>query len=120
MQRSSSPLPLELILTTRSSGRGAPVGTDAEGISKNLKGMHQPSRIEMAALAWLKILSHLIYMCSLGLSLYGLFRCWTHRGTVRAGPRLLALPLVAVWYCASLHSLFFGTSRFHFVFVPLL
>jgi len=94
--------------------------TDWEGITWNAKGMQQPSSIEMAALAGLKILSQLIYMCCLGLSVCGLIRHWKHRGTVRADPWLLALPLVVVLYYSSLHSLFFGTARFHFVFVPML
>lgn len=94
--------------------------TDAEGIGWNLQGMQQPSPAEMAALAGLKVLSQLIYMCCLGLSLYGLIHYWRRRGTVHTGTWLLALPLAAVVYYSSLHGVFFGASRFHFVFVPFL
>ena len=38
----------------------------------------------------------------------------------RANSWLLALPLVTVLYYSLLHSVFFGASRFHFVFVPFL
>jgi 4-amino-4-deoxy-L-arabinose transferase-like glycosyltransferase len=94
--------------------------TDWDGVTWNAKGMQQPSSIETAALAGLKILSQLIYMCCLGISVCGLIRHWKRRGAVRADSWLAALPLAAVLYYSSLHSLFFGTSRFHFVFVPLL
>jgi len=94
--------------------------TDAEGIGLNLSGMQHPSSIEVAALTAMKVLSQLVYTCCLGLSLYGLMQCWRHRRTARANSWLLALPLVTVLYYSLLHSVFFGASRFHFVFVPFL
>ncbi|MGE5198825.1 MAG: glycosyltransferase family 39 protein [Rhodospirillaceae bacterium] len=94
--------------------------TDTEGIGWNLRGMQRPPWVVTAALAGLKILSQLIYMCCLGFSLYGLLHTWKHRRTAGADLSLLWLPLVTVLYYSSLHSLFFGISRFHYVFVPFL
>jgi 4-amino-4-deoxy-L-arabinose transferase-like glycosyltransferase len=93
--------------------------TDAEGVAWNLEGMSNPSSFQTTSLTGLKIIAQSIYVGCIVLSLVGLVKFW--KLTDKTPEKFYnLLPLGVVAYYTVLYCAFFGTSRFHFVFLPFL
>lgn len=92
--------------------------TDAEGIAWNLEGIESPTTNERKALTASKWLAQVLYMALFlvsALCLLPALKVAITRKNLEA-----CIPIVVVAAGTAVYLMFFGTTRFHYVFLPFL
>ncbi|MDL0429716.1 glycosyltransferase family 39 protein [Marinobacter sp. TBZ242] len=92
--------------------------TDAEGIAWNLEGIESPSQIEKISLYVAKWTAQIPYMLLIILAVPCLI--YTAQQCLKMKSYSQLIPILAVFSGTFVYTVFFGTTRFHFVFLPFL
>ncbi|KPQ01358.1 glycosyltransferase family 39 protein [Marinobacter sp. HL-58] len=92
--------------------------TDAEGIAWNLEGIESPSQLEKSSLHVAKWAAQIPYMLLVVLAVPCVI--YTARQCLKTQSYSQFIPVLAVFAGTFVYMVFFGTTRFHFVFLPFL